>query len=108
MTGIINESAATTRTGPRRSQDSVVLTSEVLRRFAKADEDAAVFKKRYDEAYSNVFGTERVWRCDYGLTQTTTTTGERQRFREYDVFCWCRNPPLDLGLALGPPVVAST
>lgn len=44
------------RRKPRR-RNSIVLTPDVLDQYAKEDEESAIFKKQYEQAHYNVFGS---------------------------------------------------
>lgn len=57
-----------------KRNSSIVLTSDILKVYAQAEEEAATFKSRYEEAYLNVFGTQRPWHSDYSLVQAYPAT----------------------------------
>ncbi|CAH3164487.1 unnamed protein product [Porites lobata] len=41
----------------QRRRNSIVLTPAVLNEYARGEEDAALFKKQYEQAYYNVYGS---------------------------------------------------
>ena len=42
---------------PRQRRSSIVLTPAVLNEYARGNEDAAMFKRQYEQAYYNVYGS---------------------------------------------------
>jgi len=42
---------------PRQRRSSIVLTPAVLNEYARGNEDAAMFKRQYERAYYNVYGS---------------------------------------------------
>lgn len=74
---------------PRR-RNSIVLTPAVLNEYARGEENAAIFKKQYEQAYNNVYGSPSAPISNVAATDMTIPWSDQTVYSRY-----CSDPRLN-------------